>query len=182
MGEKAEDAEAIVEADDDDTPGCQRAAVSGRIGGGAELKAAAVNPDHHGPLLVSLFRSGPDIEREAILTARPRPRIIFKRRKTPRAKRQRIAHAAPGRRRLRCAPAQRPDRWRGVGDGLERQHAADISALTKHLAGLRANLSAQFDGFRHQGMHSRISCWPRSIDFCARLIYLLSQSIAKNRQ
>src|ERR1700722_16774461 len=100
MGEKAEDAEAIVEADDDDAPGRQRAAVGRGISRGAELKAAAMNPHHHGPLLVSLLRGGPDIEIEAILIARPRPMIIFERRKTPCAKCRRIAHAIPGRRRL----------------------------------------------------------------------------------
>ena len=41
MGEKSEDAEAIVEADDDDTVGRQMAAIGGGICRGAELKAAA---------------------------------------------------------------------------------------------------------------------------------------------
>ena len=64
MGEKAEDAETIVEADDDDALGRQEAAVGGGIGRGAELKAAPVNPHHHGPLLVRQFGGGPDVEGE----------------------------------------------------------------------------------------------------------------------
>src|SRR6476660_881288 len=110
MGEKSEDAEAIVEADDDHTLGCQLAAIGGGICRGAELKAAAMNPHHYGPLLVGLLGGGPDIEIEAILIAWPWPMIIFECRKTPSAKCQRIAHTVPGRRRLRCAPTQRPDR------------------------------------------------------------------------
>src|SRR5947207_2257821 len=144
MGEKPEDAEAIVEADDDDTLGCQLAAIGGGICRGAELKAAAVNPHHHGPLLVGPLRGGPDIEIEAILTAWPRTRIIFECRKTPCAKCRRVAHTIPRRRRLRCSPTVRPDRWCGVRYALERQHAVYIPLVATDVTGLSANLSSQF--------------------------------------
>ena len=143
MGEKAEEAEAIVEADDDDTLGRQAASVGGGIGRRAELKAAAVKPHHHGPLLVRLLRSGPDVERKAILAARPRPRIILERGERRRAEGQRIAHATPRRRRLRRAPAQRPDRRRGVGDAFECEHAFGVAWLAAHEACLRPNGSVQ---------------------------------------
>jgi hypothetical protein len=82
--------------------------------------------------------------------------IIFECRKTPCAKYQRITHTVPGRRRLRCAPTQRPDRWCSVRYALERQHAVDIPLVATDVTGLSANLSPQFGCFQgHEGMHGR---------------------------
>ena len=47
MREEAEDAEAVVERDDDDALAGEGLAVVPRLGAGAGLEAAAVDPHHH---------------------------------------------------------------------------------------------------------------------------------------
>ena len=58
VGEEAEDAEAVVHADDDDVATGEELAVLAGLGGAAGGEAAAVDPDHDGELVPGLALAG----------------------------------------------------------------------------------------------------------------------------
>ena len=66
MGEKAEDSEAVVEGDDDETLPGQLLAVVDVWGGGPFDEASAVDPDQNGAMGVDDFCGDPDVEVEAV--------------------------------------------------------------------------------------------------------------------
>src|SRR6185436_18939456 len=66
--EEPERAEAVVDRDDDRTLGGEVLAVVPGEAAGAAGEAAAVDPQHHGPLVVRI-RAGPDIQIEAVFAA-----------------------------------------------------------------------------------------------------------------
>src|SRR5450432_1847885 len=78
MREESEDAEPVVDGDDDDALlGEIFAVVSGRRAGSTRV-SAAVNPDHHWTPLFSRRRGSPDVQVEAVL-AHCAERLIKKR-------------------------------------------------------------------------------------------------------
>jgi len=121
----------VVEADDDDALAGKGAAVVPRNRRPAADKAAAVNPDDHWQLSVWLDIGGPPhIHEQAIFGWRGLDLFhVARRLRAIRAKRGRLAYATPGRHWLRRAPAQVPDRRRGIRDTLEREHAVRHCSL-----------------------------------------------------
>ena len=69
MGEEAENAKPIIEADDDNAFLCQRRAIDGGAGRRTELKTAAMHPHHDRTFLGRAIRCGPNVEIKTILAA-----------------------------------------------------------------------------------------------------------------
>src|SRR5438876_271643 len=69
MREEAERPETIVDSDDDRTFGGEVLAVIPREAARAAGETAAVDPQHHRPLVVRRVRAGPDVQIEAVFAA-----------------------------------------------------------------------------------------------------------------
>ena len=115
MREKAEDAETVIDGNEEDAVIEQRAVVVERAGTGASLVGAAVYPEHYG----QRFRGGPygrdDVKKEAVFAA---VRVVVavpgateKSLRAGRAKSAGVADAGPSLVGHWRVPAQRTDRW-----------------------------------------------------------------------
>ena len=127
MRKKPERAEPVVRRHDDDAFSGEGGAVVGRRRAGAARPGAAVDPDHHRPL-VAARGGGPHVQVEAVFARRRRLRGV---RRTGRirllhalrAERVGMPDARPRRDRLRRLPAQIADRRRREGNALVDAHA-----------------------------------------------------------
>ena len=151
MGEEAQRIEPMVDGDDDNAARGKTRAVVARFGAGADDKAAAVNPDHHRQARFCP-RSGrrPDVEMEAILGGCSSAEVDVVPHDALHRMRAELMcrpHACPRRNRLRRAPAQWPDRRRGIGDAFVNADAACIRLGDRE----RAALDRQT--VRHQTRH-----------------------------
>src|SRR5215470_8605828 len=68
MDEEAEDVQAVIHGDDNDTFMGEVFAVLPSFGSATSGEAASVNPDHHGQFRILLLCRCPDVEGEAIFT------------------------------------------------------------------------------------------------------------------
>ena len=124
VGEKAEDPDAVVEADDHDAARGQPGPVVKRIGRGAADKGAAVDEYHHRLMTVQAARGGPHVDGQAVLVRLLSGGDHVRHLHAVVAEAGRVAYAFPGQRRLRRPPAQRADGRCGVGHTLEGQDLA----------------------------------------------------------
>ena len=132
MREKAQRAEAVVDRDEDLALLDERNALIQRLVAEAALEAAAVDPEMHRQVLARRVRRRPDVQVQAVLALR----VVQKRVHADEpavldahvAERRAIAHARPGRGRLRRAPAQRAHRRRRVGNAAEHRDAVLLHA------------------------------------------------------
>ena len=150
MGQKAQRAQTIVDGHENDAPAIEALSVELRLSACAAEASAAVHPEEDWELLSGVLGGGPDVQIQAVLTARVD--VLEEFASIERfvvadgllgngAKFGAQAHALPGLHRLGCAPAQRTHRWRRVGDALEdgingvvAPDAAEASALDGHFA------------------------------------------------
>ena len=133
MREEAEAAEAIVQADHHHAVAREGRAGIDRRRTAAVDEAAAMEPDHHRPLLLRLGRP-PDVEIEAVLRGLGAQRRGVSGKGQLRAIRRevtRVAPAFPARHGLRIAPAVGADRGRGIGNAQECIHAVPPDALDR---------------------------------------------------
>lgn len=116
----------MVGRDDDYALAREHLAVLARFRGRAGLKAAAVDPEHHGQHLVGLGGRRPDVEVEAVLAHLVAEDHVVEDAPlgTPRAERNRLLHRRPGRPRSWRLPSAFANRRRGKRDPLEDAHAA----------------------------------------------------------
>src|SRR5882757_5923031 len=129
MREKAEDSDPIVEADDNDSLRSELRTVVQGVGGRAAYEPAPVDEHHDWPARASVVSAGPDADSQTVLAGLLACGNHIRRLHAVSAKASCVSHARPRKRRLRCAPTQRANRRRGVGDTLEGQDlAAGVTA------------------------------------------------------
>src|SRR5262245_27510288 len=121
MRKETEDAEAVIDRDEDDPLACERLAVVAWLGAGPGLEAAAVNPHHHRQAIGRRRRGRPDVQVQAIFAGWAAKVDVAEdvTLHALRAELDRIAHALPRRRGLRFPPAVLADRRRRVRNALE---------------------------------------------------------------
>ena len=97
VGQEAQHPHPVVAAHEDDALLGKPRSIGAGIGRGAELKAAAMDPDHDRPLLIRVLRCGPDVEAQAVLALwRPGRRIVLPCRPAASAELRRIGSGACG--------------------------------------------------------------------------------------
>ena len=140
MSEKAQRIETMVDGDDDNAPRGKTCAVVARFGARADDKAAAVNPRHHRQARFCPRRGRrPDVEMEAILGGRGSAEIDVVPHDALHGMGAKLVcrpHACPGRNGLRRAPAQAPERRRGIGNAFVDADAACIRLWNRERAAL----------------------------------------------
>lgn len=131
MGEEAEYVQAIVDRDDHHSLRGQMGAVIFRLRCGAEIVAAAVDPDHHRQPVRRRFRRRPDVQVETVL-AHPivegieiAETIALHASRAPALG---VSNARPGRDGLRRPPPPRADRRRCVREALEDANAGGVGS------------------------------------------------------
>ena len=117
-----EDAQPVVDRDDDDALARERVAIVPRLAAGARLEPAAVDPHHHRQPIARRRRRGPDVQIEAVLARRAWKRDVAENRalhalrvRTP-SRRERLSHGARG---PRFLPPELADGRRRERDALE---------------------------------------------------------------
>src|SRR5688572_1821965 len=134
MREEAKRTDAIVGGHHDDAFLRELGAVIHGDRAGPFGEGAAVDPEHHRESCARIFRRGPHVQVQAVLTDRTLRHEFFGPRQPRSRLRLRAACAelvgAPvakaQRRRLRRTPPQVPERWSGEGDTEERGDAARL--------------------------------------------------------
>ena len=156
MRHEAEDAEAVVDGDQDDVLGGPFLRVELRLGAPSLAIAAAVDPHGHGGLAVHLARVlGPHVQIQAVLAALLLFAITPLREIVARIVDGLVARMAefvglqdalPGHHRLRRFPAQVADGRRGIRDPLVDEDAVEVGGDTLHLSPFDVEDGADFFG------------------------------------
>ena len=143
-GQKSEDAEAIVDGDEDDALEWQKVAVVARLVAAAAGVAAAMNPEHDRQLALVVGVGGRiDVQKEAILAGSSvlEDHVVEDAALgAVRAILGGVALALPLCRRLGCLPAQVADRRSRIGQSEKRFHLAVIDGLAVQLCPVPSSL------------------------------------------
>src|SRR6185437_2852407 len=123
MRHEAENADAVIDGDDDNALPRQRIAVIDRDRTRAELERAAIEPHHHRQLRAAR-RGGIDVERQTILTDLGAAQLDVRHLHRIVAELDAGARRGPGRGLLRRLPAQRANRRRRVRNTEIRHYLA----------------------------------------------------------
>ena len=157
MCHEAEGPEAVVDRDQHHALLREIAAHEDRVGRGALLEGAAMDPDHDRQCLVGRCRRGPQVQAEAVLAHRLDAREFRVDRIGGAARLHALrcetvgpAHAVPGQHRCRRPPAQRAHRRRREGHAQVGAHAGGGVAH----AGQQPAVDAHGPCLRHGGMRS----------------------------
>ena len=165
MRKEAEAAQPVIEGDHDDALLRQRGPVIQRRCARAVDEAPAMDPDHDRRLAGQRRRA--DVQLQAVLAGGAGADAVVLRGDlhAQRAEGGRISRSAPGGRRLRRFPAQRPRRRRRIGnvakdrDGL-RHPAGQGSGLDRHRLGGGGSADGEDQGGDQQSVHGGFAFRP----------------------